>query len=372
VPIIDRFRALAGCLALAAALAACDGGSPTQPPPPPPTPLTVTATGRLERGFAVTVTVTNVGAPVTPTFTFQPADGAQVEADGSVRLLRAGSLTVTATAAGLTGSTTLTVAAPPVVVFDRLIGGNRDIWRVDLDGQNLTQLTTDVGDDQDPTVVKGKVVFVSYRAGNGELYAIPLDGGATTRLTSTARDESTPSLSTDGSKLAFGGVVSGVTRIFTAAADASGPAQLVPGTGASVIETAPSWSPSAGVAFVSTASGTADIFQVPAGGSAALLTGSPQADVEPAWSRDGQTLAFVSNRSGPVEIYLLKAGVVSQLTSGTGTRSNPAWTPDGRLVFVETVGGVTHLRWIDPAAPGTPTLIETGTGAVSNPAVNLP
>jgi Tol biopolymer transport system component len=126
------------------------------------------------------------------------------------------------------------------------------------------------------------------------------------------------------------------------------------------------------VAYVSTASGTADIFQVPAGGSAALLTGSPQADVEPAWSRDGQTLAFVSNRSGPVEIYLLKAGVVSQLTSGTGTRSNPAWTPDGRLVFVETLGGVTHLRWIDPAAPGTTTLIDTGAGGVSNPAVNLP
>jgi TolB protein len=376
MPIANRrIRALAGCLALSAAavLPACGGG--ITPPPPPPVKLVVTATGRLERGSAVTFAVTNAGAAVaSPQLSFQPADAAQVLGDGSVKLLRAGSVTVTAAAAGLTGSAVLEVATPPVVVFDRITAGNRDIWRVDLDGQNLTQLTTDPGDDQDPTVVKGSVVFISYRAGNGELYSIPLAGGATTRLTSTARDESTPSLSADGAKLAFGGVTSGVTRIFTAAADGSGVAQLVPGTGADVIETAPSWSPSAGVAYVSTAAGSADIFQVPAGGTPSLLTGSSSADVEPAWSRDGQTLAFVSNRGGPVEIYLLRpaTAVVTQLTSGTGIRSNPAWTPDGRVVFVETIGGVSHLRWVDPAAPATTYAIETGAGAVGNPAVNLP
>jgi TolB protein len=371
-----RIRTLARFLALAAAavLPACGGGD--GPVIVEPTPkLALAATGRLERGSTVTVAVTNAGVAVaSPQLTFQPADAAQVLGDGSVKLLRAGPVTVTAAAAGLTGSAVLEVAAPPVVVFDRLVGGNRDIWRVDLDGQNLTQLTTDPGDDQDPTAVKGTVVFVSYRAGNGELFSIPLAGGATTRVTTTARDESTPSLSTDAAKLAFSGTVSGVTRVFTSAADGSGAAQLVPGTGADVIETAPSWSPSAGVAYVSTATGSADIFQVPAGGTPSLLTGSASADVEPAWSRDGQTLAFVSNRGGPVEVYLFKpaTGTVTQLTSGTGVRSNPAWTPDGRVVYVETIGGVSHLRWVDPAVPAASTPIETGAGAVGNPAVNLP
>ena len=378
---IRRLRTLAGCcaLSLVAVLPACGGGdgiTPPPPPPPPPTPLSITATGRLERGSTVTLAVTKAGVAVAPTvLTFQPTDGAAVTADGSVKLLREGALTVTATEGASTGSTTLQVAAPPVVVFDRQVSGNRDIWRVDLDGQNLTQLTSDPGDDQDPTAVKGTVVFVSYRAGNAELYSVPLATGATARLTTTARDESTPSLSADGSKLAFAGVSSGVTKIYTAAmaTPIAGAAQLVPGTGADVIETAPSWSTSTSLAFVSTAAGTADIVQVVGNGAPTPLAASSAADVEPAWSADGQTLAFVSTRTGPVEIFLRSAaGVVTQLTSGTGSRSNPAWTPDGRVVYVETVGGVTHLRWIDPAAPGTSYLIETGAGAVGNPAVNLP
>jgi TolB protein len=368
-----NLRTLAGCLALslAAVLPACGGDGPT--PPPPPTPLTVTASGRLERGSIVTVSVTGAPAGVVSALSFQPADGAQVLPDGTVKLLREGALTVTATAGTSTGSTVLQVAAPPVVVFDRLTGGNRDIWRVDLDGQNLAQVTTNPGDDQDPTAVKGTVVFVSYRAGNAELFAVPLAGGTDTRLTTTARDETTPSLSADGTKLAFSAVASGVTKIFTASATATGAVQLVPGTGADVIETAPSWSPSASLAFVSTAAGSADIVQVVGAGAPTTLESSPAADVEPAWSADGQTLAFVSTRTGPVEIFLRSsAGVVTQLTSGTGSRSNPAWTPDGRVVYVENVGGVTRLRWVDPAAPATTHLIETGAGAVSNPSVNRP
>ena len=369
-----RLRTLAGCVALsiAAVLPACGGDGPT-PPPPPPLPLSVAATGRLERGSTVTVAVTRAGVAVTPTLSFAPTDGAQVLPDGSVKLLREGALTVTATLEGSTGSTVLQVAVPPVVVFDRLTGGNRDIWKVDLDGQNLVQLTTDAGDDQDPTAVKGTVVFVSYRAGNAELYSIPLGGGTTVRLTNTTRDETTPSLSADASKLAFSAVFSGVTKVFTAAANATSPVQVVPGTGADVIETAPSWSPSASLAFVSTAAGSADIVQVVGSGAPTTLAASPAADVEPAWSRDGQTLAFVSNRGGPVEIWLRSAaGVVTQLTSGTGSRSNPAWTPDGRLVYVETIGGVPRLRWVDPAAPTVSYAIDTGPGAVGNPAVNLP
>jgi len=86
-----RLRTLAGCCALSllAVLPACGGGDGiTPPPPPPPAPLTITVSGRLERGSAVTLAVTKAGVAVTPTLTFSPADGAQVLADGSVKLLR--------------------------------------------------------------------------------------------------------------------------------------------------------------------------------------------------------------------------------------------------------------------------------------------
>lgn len=366
----NRLRALSGCLALAA-LAACGGDGPTQPPPS----LAVSTTGRLERSSIVAVSVSNAGAALAPgqvVLSFSPAGAAQNLGDGTVRLLAAGQVTITATSGNLVGNVEVDVATPPVVVFDRLTGGNRDIWKVDLDGQNLTQLTTDVGDDQDPTVVKGTVVFVSYRGGNGDLYSIPLAGGTTTRLTTTARDETTPSLSADGTKLAFSYVPTDVTKIFTSASNGTGAARLVPGTGAEVIETAPTWAAGGAVAYVSTASGSADIVQATAGGAPIVLAGSGSADVEPAFSADGQSLVFVSNRTGSVELFVLKGGTTTQLTSGAGSKFNPTFTPDGRVVYVELASGVTRLKWVDPASPATVTTIDTGTGTVGHPAVNLP
>jgi TolB protein len=336
--------------------------------------LVVTATGRMERGYTVSVAVTADGvalAPANYALSAQPADAAQVMGDGTVRLLRSGAVTLLATAPHKAGSAALTVAAPPVVVFDRFSGTNRDIWRVDLDGQNLTQLTTDTGDDQDPAVAGGKVVFVSYRSGNGELYSIPLAGGATTRLTNTARDETAPALSPDASKVAYAFVVTDITKLFTANPDGTNAVRATPvdfGFDGS-IETTPTWTTGGKMAFVATVNGSADIFQVTGSGEPSLLVGGPQAEVEPAFSPDGKTLAFVSNRNGGTDIFLLNvsSGAVTQLTSGAGSKSQPAWTPDGRLVYLETLGG-TRLRWVDPAEPATLHTIETGAGTVGHPA----
>lgn len=364
-------------LALCAAallLAACgggDGGGVTQPTPK----LNVAVTGRMERGSTVSVAVTLNGAPVNAadyTLSVRPADAIQVVDNATVKLLKAGSVTVTATGANkAAGSADFTIAAPPVVVFDRVVNANRDIWRIDLDGQNEQQLTTDVGDDQDPTVAQGTVVFVSYRAGNADLWSVPLAGGANTRLTTSARDETTPALSPDGQKLAFSYLETDVTKLYTSAANGSSPQRAAPGFGFDgSIETYPTWGTGGALAFVATNNGTADVFGMTGSAAPTLLVGGNLAEVEPAYSFDGKTLAFVSNRSGAVEIYLLNVatGGVTQLTSGAGTKAQPAWTPDGRIVYTETLNGATHLRWIDPAAPGTTYLIDTGAGAVGHPA----
>jgi len=362
-------RTLAAWAALLA-LAACggDGGGVVNPP----VPLVVTTAGRLERGSTVTVTVTADGQALAAgsyTLAVDPADAALVQGD-QVTLQRAAAVTLTATANGRTGKTQVTVAAPPVVVFDRFTG-DRNIWRVDLDGQNLTQIQGDAGEDQDPTVAQGKVVWLSYRSGNGELYSIPLAGGTTTKLTATSVDESTPALSADGTRLAYALVVGGVTKIYAANADGTGAARVTPtGFGFDgAIETAPSWTTGSKLAFVATANGSADIFQMTLGAAPALLAGGNTAEVEPAWSPDGGTLAFVSNRGGSTEIYLMNVstGAVTQLTSGAGTKSQPAWTPDGRVVYLETLNG-TRLRWVEPAQPAAVHTIDTGTGTVGHPA----
>lgn len=364
-------RALAALAAASLLLAACDGGGG---PTDIASPLTVTTTGRMERGSTITLSVTSSGqalAPADYSLSVRPADAAQVIDNATVKLLRAGALSITATAPKKVGTAEVTVAAPPVVVFDRVVGGNRDIWRVDLDGQNLTALTTDPGDDQDPTVAGTNVVFVSYRTGNADLWSVPLTGGTATRLTTTPRDETTPALSPDGQKLAYAYLESDVTKLYVATASAGNPQRAAPAFGFDgSIETYPAWAPASTLAFVATNNGTADIFELAGNAAPSLLAGGNTAEVEPAFSPDGKTLAFVSNRTGAVEIFLLNVatGALQQLTSGAGSKSQPAWTPDGRLVYLETAGGATHLRWVDLATPATSTLIDTGTGTVSHPA----
>lgn len=62
----------------------------------------------------------------------------------------------------------------------------------------------------------------------------------------------------------------------------------------------------------------------------------------PAWSPDGRTLAFTSSRAGNPEIYLLdvQSGSTSRVTQHHGIDTEAAWSPDGRhLVFTSDRSG---------------------------------
>ncbi|HEX2081598.1 MAG TPA: hypothetical protein VHG08_28095 [Longimicrobium sp.] len=355
---LPHSRAVASSLLAAALLAACEGGGPT---PPPPGALVVTSAGRLERSSVVTLTATRDGQPVPAgevSWTVTPGGAAEVLAGGQLRLLQAGDVEVRAAAGGRTGTLQLRVAAPPAVVFDMTVNGNRDLYRVALDGGDLTRLTTHTADDRDPSAGGGKVAFVSFRTGNPELWSVPLAGGTETRITTTGAAESAPALSADGQRLAYASDASGVAKVWTAQSTGAGGGPAAPGFGFDGSpETTPSWAPTGNrLAFVGTETGTADIYQLTLGGTPSLLAGGAFADVDPAWSPDGATVAFASTREGDAAIFLVRVsdGVITKLTTRAGAEAEATWTADGRLVYVEFgSGSETRLVWIDPAAPAT-------------------
>jgi Tol biopolymer transport system component/DNA-binding winged helix-turn-helix (wHTH) protein len=89
----------------------------------------------------------------------------------------------------------------------------------------------------------------------------------------------------------------------------------------------------------------------------------------PSFSPDGGTLAFVSDRTGQLEIYVrpLAAGAREvQVTSDGAGNVQPAWSPDGRLLAYHSMtrGGV----WIVAALGGAPRrLTEFGSRPVWSP-----
>jgi TolB protein len=109
------------------------------------------------------------------------------------------------------------------------------------------------------------------------------------------------------------------------------------------------------------ASGLALIIPGPASSHKIVrLTTNPACDQCPAWSPDGKTIAFHSNRSGTWHIYTVPAtgGPVKQLTFGGGYQGQPDYSPDGTKIafFYMPPGGQKYVDeeiGIMPASGGS-------------------
>ena len=82
-----------------------------------------------------------------------------------------------------------------------------------------------------------------------------------------------------------------------------------------------------------------DIWVVPArGGEARLLVAHPANESRPMYSPDGTRLAFMSNRAGSQDIWILTLadGSLRRLTFDDGTEELDGWSKDGRWIYFTT------------------------------------
>ena len=263
----------------------------------------------------------------------------------------------------------------PVVVFDRSVSGNRDIWRVALDGNDLVRLTSNAADDRDATASADSIVFTTFRHGASELYIKSMKGGSERRLLNSTANEGEPSITPDGTRLAYtSDAAIGVAKVWTAYLDGTGVARATPTSFGSDAEpeAGPAWHPGGSrLALVGTPNGSADVYDLVLGGSPSLLAGGSTAEVDPSWSPDGAYVAYVSNATGAGDIYIkrMSDGVVTRLTTSSSVDVYPTWTSDGRIVYLEFISSSnTQIRWLDPNAPATSGIVPvTGGGTPHRP-----
>jgi TolB protein len=89
------------------------------------------------------------------------------------------------------------------VVFQSNRSGNRNIWRIDADGNNPKQLTDGSYVDESPVCSPdGRfVIFMSMRSGTSAIWKVGIEGGAPVQLTN--RSSQFPLLSPDGKLISY-------------------------------------------------------------------------------------------------------------------------------------------------------------------------
>lgn len=239
--------------------------------------------------------------------------------------------------------------------------GKREVAVMDVDGNNLTILTSENAIVASPAWGRSanEIFFTSYKDNNPDLYGITL-GRQRYAVSRRPGLNTSPSWSQAAQRLAVTLSKDGNSEIYTMGADGSNLARLTQNNAA---DTAPAWSPDGTqMAFTSDESGVPQIYTMSASGSNRRKISDGYSD-SASWSPDGQKLAFVKRESGGFNIYVqdLKSGTTTRITSG-GDNMEPSWAPNSRhLVFARNSSGGRNLFLVNTVTKQAKQLTKQGT-----------
>ncbi len=188
---------------------------------------------------------------------------------------------------------------------------------------------------------QGQALFSGEVNGAYDIYLVQPGKSSPVDIAPAPGDDLQPAWSPDGRKIAFSSGRNGNLDIYVVNSDcvlqpggcAAGPVQLTTSRG---FDEWPAWSPDGRrLAFVSDRDGNVEVYVMNSDGSQQQrLTNHPADDWPAAWSPDGRRLVFASNRDGQWNLYVMGAGggEPTRLTNDPGDEREPAWSPDGRAI----------------------------------------
>jgi Tol biopolymer transport system component len=217
------------------------------------------------------------------------------------------------------------------IAFDRTVNGNRDVWLLELARNVTRRFTFDSGIDATPiwSPDGNRIAFRSNRTGVNQIYLKATTGGTGSeeRLPLSDLSVGVSDWSTDGQTLLFV-VVDPKTTI--------------------------------------------DLWAIRLDGDRKpfVVANTPFEERDAQFSPDGKWIAYASNESGRMEIYIQgfpQPGQKFQVSTTGGTQ--PRWRHDGRELFFVGAGGAMMASSVN-AKGGT--TIDTGAPAVLFPARLFP
>lgn len=211
------------------------------------------------------------------------------------------------------------------ILYEATETGHSKLVLIDSDGNNLKSLTAGPAQDEFPTWSPdgSHIAFTSDRGGHVGIYVMKADGSGVTLLTDHPSNNWFPVWSLGGNSIAFISDRDGTNgNIFTMDPSGNHLRQVTMQTG---LAAKPSWAPNGKSLAVFAHGG---FFTITSNGDDMRSVVSEGED--PAWSRDGEWIAFASRREGDrLQIYLVRpdGSSAQRISNGPTEDSEPSWGP---------------------------------------------
>ena len=225
-------------------------------------------------------------------------------------------------------------------------GSRWNIWLMDADGANLTQLTADGGRCPSWYPDGKQIAFLSLRDGHRKIWSMASAGGNEKALFELD-DIENPRLSPNGQQVAFNFTRAGIVNVATVDMIGGEPKQI---TYDKELAGWPSWSPDARFLALEIKRGDdTHIAIIPSnGGEPIQLTFAPGQSWPNGWSPDGDKIVFAGARDGIWNLWWVSRSDkrTQQLTQNTKLNvyfRYPIWSPLGNRIvsqYAESKGNI--------------------------------
>jgi Tol biopolymer transport system component len=262
------------------------------------------------------------------------------------------------------------------IVVDAPWAGQRRLWLVDAHGRNRKQLTSDTSEAIAHVRPRWspdgrRIVFQSIESTKFDVRTVDLQTQRLLWVTNDLFQDIHPVWSPSGRHIYFSSYRSGGLNLWRIAVSSGGkprgaPQQLTTGAGQDV---EPALSPDSTRLVFTIRKQNADLWTLPVDPDTGRPTGVPQEsiatqreDSRGSWSPDGRFIAFNSDRSGEMNIWIhdLASGSVRPLTSGPGGDYQATWSPDSRtIVFFSSRSGMPNIWSVGVASGELQALTES-------------
>ena len=229
-----------------------------------------------------------------------------------------------------------------------MTGKNREIASVGMDGAELSVVTHMNSPCLLPAYSPsgGQIAFTSYLMGGNDLWVVPAGGGRANRISKRSGLNTGAAGFPGGGSLVATRSYEGNAELYKiSASDGSVQARL---TNSPSIDLSASVSPDGSkIAFVSDRQGTPQLFLMPSsGGGARRLTFHGTYNQTPRFCPRSDTplIAFTGRDERlvfDIFTYDLRTGKIERMTQNQGSNEDPTWSPDCRLiVYASSRGGL--------------------------------